>query len=109
VAKGLPWPESLVGELPSAYCSGALARSFVAWATDFPEYAVPTVPTLLLASDLDVVAPPETVRLPSADWPDRTWHRIGIQSLARTDPSHADLLLAERVAERVAEFLAEDL
>lgn len=108
VAEGLPWPESVVGTLAGALCSGNLSRAYVSWATAFPAVTVPTTPVLVLASDLDAVAPPETVRNPSLDWPDRTWHRIGLQSLSLHDPSHADLLADVHVAERVADFLAAD-
>lgn len=109
VTTGLPWAPGLVGDLPPAPCAGELARSYLAWATEFPEVSVPQAPTLLLASDLDVVAPPEIVRLPSMDWPDRSWHRVGLQSLSLHDPTHAELLLDPRVAARVADFLGEDL
>ncbi len=107
VAEGLPWPQELVGELPGAPCSGELARSYVDWATIFPDFVPPTQPVLLLASDMDPVAPPETVRRPSQGWPGRSWHRVGIQSLGLHDPTHAELLLEPRHGERVAEFLAD--
>ena len=109
VARGLPWSGDLVGDLPPALCSGALARAYVDWGVDFPTYVTPSEPVLLLASDLDVVAPPETVRPPSRDWPGRVWHRVGLQSLRLHDPSHAELLLDDHVAERVADFLSEAL
>ncbi len=109
VSQGLPWPEALVGELPAAVCSGELARAYVGWAAELPALTPPGVPVLVMTSDLDVVAPPELVRLPSRAWPDRTWYRVGLQSLALTDPLHADLLAHPAVLHRLAAFLGEDL
>ncbi len=109
VADGLPWPPALVGEVPSAVCSGALSRAYVSWGMEFPEVVVPDVPVLVMTSDLDVVAPPEIVRLPSRDWPQRSWHRVGLQSLSLEDPIHAELLHHPAVLRHMKEFLGEDL
>lgn len=109
VVSGLPWPTALTGVLPTAVCAGELSRAYVGWTTALGPLPPPPGPTLVLASDLDVVAPPETVRGPSQDWPGREWHRVGIQSLLLHDPTHAELLLDPRLAARVADFLAEGL
>ncbi len=107
VSQGLPWPEAIVGELPPAACAGDLARDYARWSTDFPVYAPPEAPVLLIGSDLDGVAPPETVRRPSVGWLQREWHRAGLQSLALHDPDHAELLRDPHVADKVADFLGE--
>ena len=107
VSEGLPYPPELLGELPTEPCSGKLGHAYAQWATDFPSYPVPQQPVLVIASNIDPVAPPESVRLPSLDWPDRAWHRAGMLGVGLEDPTHAALLTDERVEGMVVRFLAE--
>lgn len=105
VAEGLPC--TLVGSLPLEPYAAEVGLAYRAWTTEFPSYTPPKAPTLLVASGLDCVAPPETVRLPSQDWPDRHWERTGKLGLDLGELDHAMLLSDERLAHRVARFLAE--
>ena len=107
VAENLPWSASLLGELPQEPYSGALDAAYRQWSVEMPVLPAPDVPVLLLASGSDVVAPPEVVRLPSQDWPDRQWHRLGLLSMELEEPDHGQLLRSEVVARRLTRFLAE--
>lgn len=108
VAEQLPWAPELLGGLPAEPYSGALSRAYARWAVDYPERPPPSCPSLLMSSTADPVAPPELMRLPSADWPERTWVRRGPLSLDETeDPTHAELLLAPESARQVARFLSQ--
>jgi len=102
-----PWPQTLVGELPHAAAPEGSLAIYRGWVAEFPSYPPPTSPTLLIASGMDVVAPPEVVRLPSQGWSQRTWERAGFLSLSGADPTHAELLQDAGVARRVAKFLEE--
>jgi len=107
VSEGWPFPEELTGSLPMAPYSGALGGAYLEWASDFPEYPTPAMPTLVVASNADPIAPPEITRLPSLAWPERSWHRAGMLGVAESDLSHAELLSDGRIAGMVARFLAE--
>ena len=107
VSEGFPFPAELTGALPMSPYSGALGGAYLAWVTDYPELSTPTMPTLVVGSNADPIAPPETCRLPSRDWPEREWHRAGMLGVAEEDLSHAELLSDRRVAGMVARFLAE--
>lgn len=107
VAERLPWDPSLLGPLPAEPYSGELAAAYARWASELPALPPPTCPTLLVASTLDPVAPPELVRTPSAAWPDRTWARTGPLSMEPTEPTHAELLSDPERARVVARFLAQ--
>lgn len=100
-----PWDTSLVGVLPPAKAATGALDGYRTWVTEFPAYTAPTAPTLLVASNLDVVAPPEVVRIPSEGWPDRTWERTGLLSLERAELTHAELLKDPVLARRVAVFI----
>jgi len=105
--EGLPWPTDWVGALPAAPRAASIDAAYRGWAVDLPAPPLPGCPALLVAANLDIVAPPEVVRLPSQSWPDRTWERAGLLSLELQDPLHADLLTDPGVARRVARYLAE--
>jgi hypothetical protein len=107
VSEGLPFAPELLGPLPTAPCSGQVAQDYARWATAFPDYAVPQQPVLVVASNIDPVAPPESVRLPSLDWPQRSWHRAGMLGVGLVDPSHGTLLTDERIEAMVVRFLVE--
>jgi len=102
-----PWETSLLGAMPPAKAPAGALDAYRDWVSDFPDYTAPTAPTLLIASNMDAVAPPEVVRLPSMGWPQRTWERAGFLSLSGADPSHGELLQDSAIARRVAEFLEE--
>jgi len=102
-----PWETGLIGVMPPAKAPSGTLDAYRAWVSEFPLYDPPSAPTLLVASNMDVVAPPEVVRLPSAGWPQRTWERTGFLSLDSVDLSHADLLSDPGLARRVAKFLEE--
>lgn len=108
LATTLPWDPALLGALPAEPYSGALGRAYADWATQFPSYNPPSCPTLLVASTLDPVAPPEVVRLPSQSWPDRAWVRPGPLRYDAKDPTHAELLSDPDIARLMAKFLAEE-
>ena len=93
--------------LPMEPYSAELGLAYRAWTTDFPSYQAPLGHTLLIASGLDCVAPPETVRLPSQTWPHRTWERTGKLGLDLGELDHADLLADERLADRIARWLSQ--
>lgn len=105
VADGLPWSPDLLGPLPQVPLSGAVAAAYAAWTLAPPELPVPQGACLVLASDADVVAPPETVRRPSQGWPDRTFERVGFMSGDPADPTHGALLTHARAAQLVARFV----
>lgn len=105
VADGLPWSPELIGPLPQVPLSGAVAAAYAAWTQSPPELPAPQGACLVLASDADVVAPPETVRRPSQAWPDRTFERIGYLSGDLADPTHGELLTHARAAQLVARFV----
>jgi hypothetical protein len=107
VSEGLPFPEELTGHLPLEPYSGDLGGAYFRWASDFPEYAAPLTPTLVVGSNIDPIAPPETCRLPSRDWPDRAWHRAGKLGVAEEELEHSELLTHPRTARMVARFLDE--
>ena len=107
VAEGLPYAPELLGPVPGVPCSGQLGEAYARWAMDFPEYPVPQQPVLVVASNIDPVAPPESVRLPSLDWPQRSWHRAGMLGVGLVDPTHGDLLTNDRIQGMVVRFLAE--
>lgn len=107
VSEGMPYDPSWVGDLPSVPYSGHLGTAYASWATDFPEYRVPAIPTLVIASNIDPIAPPEVTRLPSLDWPARSWHRAGMLGVAEQDLTHAQLLTHPRTARMVARFLVD--
>ena len=104
---GIGWPEAWTGPLPPAPVHPEMQAAYRSWLLTMPDFATPTCPTLLIGANLDVVAPPETMRLPSVDWPARTWERVGPLSMETRDPLHAELLSGASVARRVARFLAE--
>lgn len=107
VSEGMPFDPAWIGDLPSTPYSGQLGTAYAAWATDFPDYRAPAHPTLVVASNIDPVAPPEITRLPSQDWPARSWHRAGMLAVAEQDLTHAQLLTDARTARMVARFLAD--
>lgn len=100
-----PWPDELLGGLPEAPVDDEVLSAYRRWVSAPPPLEVPEGPVLLLASNLDAVAPPEIVRLPSRGWPQRTWERSGRLALSGADPLHAELLSDARTARRVADFL----
>ncbi len=102
-----PWPSALLGALPEAPVSPSVLIAYRRWVSDLPKLPAPGAPALLVASNLDAVAPPEAVRLPSAGWPDRTWERTGYLGLESGDPLHGDLLSDKHLARRVARYLEE--
>jgi hypothetical protein len=104
---GLPWPQDWIGSLEGAPLAPELARTYRAWAGVFPEIPVPQVPTWLASSGRDPVAPPETVRIPSVDWPNRTWKRVGPLSLDSRELTHGEMLTDENLARDLAKFLGE--
>lgn len=106
-AEALPWDPALLGALPAEPYSGALSRAYAAWADDFPAYTAPNCPTLLVASTLDPVAPPEIVRLPSQSWTSRSWLRPGPLHFDAHDPTTAELLSDPAIAKEIARFAAE--
>ena len=73
--EGLPWPQSWLGELPATWLSREMGRAYVSLVEEMPPYAIPACPVWLVASGSDPIAPPETVRLASVGWPQRTWRR----------------------------------
>jgi len=105
--QGLPWPEDWIGSLPSTMLSRKMGRAYLSLVEEMPAYAAPACPTWLAASGSDPIAPPEIVRLASVDWPDRTWYRAGILSMAGAELQHAGLLLDPEIAQLMAEFLSE--
>lgn len=104
-ALGLPWAPELLGPLPVEPTSGALGRAYAAWAVSLPDYAPPRCPTLVVASGIDPVAPPEVVRLPSQSWPDRRWLRVGMLGLDPKELTHGELLTDPDLAAELAAFL----
>ncbi|MEE2750676.1 MAG: hypothetical protein VX519_04555 [Myxococcota bacterium] len=104
--QGLPWPQSWIGELPVTWLSPEMGQAYLSLARVMPSYAPPVCPTWLVASGSDPIAPPETVRLASVGWPQRTWHRAGILSLSGSEFQHADLLLDAGLAREMSEFLS---
>ena len=102
---GLPWPKDWIGSLEGAPLDPDLARTYRSWATDFPEIGVPQVPTWLASSGRDPVAPPETVRIPTAEWPHRTWKRVGPLSLDPRELTHGEMLTDADLARDLARFL----
>lgn len=107
VSEGMPFPSELVGPLPLEPYSGELGAAYHLWASAFPTYTPPTMPTLVVGSNADPIAPPEITRLPSQDWPARSWHRAGMLGVAEDDLSHAGLLSDGRIAGMVARYLSE--
>lgn len=107
VQEGLPFPPVLLGPLPQEPLSASLARDYLLWMKHGPELQAPRWPTLLVASGLDLVAPPEVVRLPSQEWSARSWSRSGPLGLEGRELRHGELLSDPSVAQQVAEFLAE--
>ena len=103
VVQGLPFPTEQTGGLPTAPVTPSLSRELAGWAQNAPAIPDPTAPVVVLASDADVIAPPESVRLPTTDWSDRFWLREGFLSNKRS--SHADLLLDTRSAIEVIRAL----
>ena len=93
--------------LPMEPYSAEVALAYRSWTTAFPPYAAPSGHTLLIASGMDCIAPPETVRLPSQGWPDRTWERTGKLGLDLGELDHAGLLSDPHLSDRVARWLAE--
>lgn len=106
VAERWPMDSALLGGLPVEPYSGELGRAYAGWAVRMPPLAPPGCPTLLVASNLDPVAPPELVRLPSAGWPQRSWRRAGLLGLDPREPSHAELLRDPALARELARFAA---
>jgi hypothetical protein len=104
-ALGLPWAPELLGPLDVEPTSGALGRAYAAWAVSLPDYATPRCRTLVVASGIDPVAPPEVVRLPSQTWPDRRWARVGMLGLDPEELTHGELLSDAALAADVAAFL----
>lgn len=104
VAEGMPC--SMVGDLPLEPYSAEVGLAYRQWTREMPAYSAPVSPTLLVASGLDCIAPPETVRLPSQDWTDRHWERTGKLGLDLGELDHAMLLSDERLADRMARYLA---
>jgi hypothetical protein len=104
---GLPWPKTWIGSIEDAPLDPVLARTYRSWAVEFPEFTPPQMPTYLASSGRDPVAPPETVRLPSADWPRRTWKRVGPLSLDPHELTHAEMLTDASLARDMAKFLGE--
>ena len=102
--EGLPWTTELVGEYPPARLHPDLSAAYAAWAAELPSYHVPTCPVFVTSGNLDVVAPPEVVRLPSEAWPERTWERLGFLAL-EPDRPHMEVLQQDGVTARVARFL----
>jgi hypothetical protein len=107
-AEGLPWPEAWIGDLPGTWLTEELAIAYLSLAKEMPKYRVPDCPTWLSASGRDPVAPPETVRLVSGSWPDRTWRRAGVLSLDSSELLHAQMLTDEGIAREMAAFLSAD-
>ena len=105
--EGLPWPQAWIGDLPATWLSREMGLAYVSLVGEMPSYAVPVCPTWLMASGSDPVAPPETVRLASMEWPQRTWRRSGILSLSGSELLHAGLLLNPDIAREMAAFLSE--
>jgi len=105
VAEGLPC--EFVGALPMEPYAAELSLAYRSWTMDYPDYPVPVGETLLIASGLDCIAPPETVRLPSQDWPHRSWERTGKLGLDLGELDHAALLTDPRLADRMARYLAQ--
>ena len=101
---GLPWSDELVGTYTPAPLHPDLSAAYAAWAAELPRYHVPTCPVFVASGNLDVMAPPEVVRLPSESWPDRTWERLGFLAL-EPDLPHMDVLGQQGVTARVARFL----
>jgi hypothetical protein len=106
-AVGLPWPKAWIGSLEGAPLDPGLAQTYRSWATEFPEIPVPQVPTWLASSGRDPVAPPETVRIPSTDWPNRSWKRVGPLSLDARELTHGEMLTDGNLARDLAKFLGE--
>ena len=84
-----------------------LSLAYRAWTMDYPDYPVPRGETLVIASGLDCIAPPEAVRLPSQDWPHRTWERTGKLGLDLGELDHAGMLSDPQLADRMARYLAQ--
>ena len=108
VSQGMPFEDDLLGGLPGEPYSGQLGTAYATWAEAFPEYAPPTVHTLVVASNIDPIAPPEITRLPSLGWPDREWHRAGMLGVAEQDLTHAELLTHPRTIRMIGRFLGEE-
>lgn len=104
-ARGLPWAPELLGPLAVETTSGDLGRAYAAWAVGMPDYAPPRCRTLVVASGIDPIAPPEVVRLPSQAWPDRRWMRVGMLGLDPKELTHGELLSDADLAAEVAAFL----
>ncbi len=103
VDQGLPFPNDQTGELPTAPITTSLSRELAGWSENTPVMPDPYAPVVVIASDADVIAPPESVRLPTTDWSDRLWLREGFLSNNRS--SHADLLLDSKSAVEVIRAL----
>ena len=102
---GLPWAPELLGPLAVEPTSGELGRAYAAWAVSIPDYAPPRCRSLVVASGIDPVAPPEVVRLPSQSWPDRRWMRVGMLGLDPKELPHGELLSDAALAAEIAAFL----
>ena len=102
VLDGLPWPKTLLGPLPHAELSRAIGEQYVYFASSSvaPD---PNADVLLMSSGMDVVAPPECMRLPSVDWTDRTFFRV--DSAGIRSSTHGDLLRHPVVERRMIRFL----
>jgi hypothetical protein len=96
VNQGLPFPTEQTGLVPTAPITTSLSQELAGWAQNTPVIPDPSAPVVTLASDADVIAPPESVRLPTSGWSDRVWLREGF--LSNTRSNHADLLLDTRSA-----------
>ena len=105
--EGLPWPKNWIGSVEGAPLDPSLARTYRSWASEFPDLPVPQVPAFLASSGRDPVAPPETVRIPSAEWPHRTWKRVGPLSMDPKELTHVEMLTDSDLARDMARFLGE--
>ena len=103
VFQGLPFPIEQTGGLPTSPVTMNLSSELAGWAQQTPYIPDPIPPVVVIASDADVIAPPESVRLPTTGWSDRVWLREGFLSNIRS--SHADLLLDARSAVDVLKAL----
>lgn len=103
VSEGLPWPAELLGDLPAAPLPVGLAQAYMDFAERGPAVD-PDAEVFLVASGGDVVAPVETVRLPSKRWSDRHFWRADALPVPLLD--HGDLLQSKAVVEELKRYFA---
>ena len=104
VVEGLPWPMELLGSLPMDTLSLPLAHAYVEILHRAPAKD-PDAEVFLIASGGDVVAPVETVRIPSKNWTDRSFWRA--DAFAVHLLKHGDLLKDKTVFRELERFLKQ--